>query len=228
MAEDLAKLVADDGSLAIDALASALSAPRHACASAALAPAGHSAPMPRARCPERYLARSRAEREMLSCLRLGDFPMRRYQQRGCGGSDISLARRMQCCYRSRTTGDRYACRKVCGRTDAAVRRTVTRPRCVRASDGCAFRASADTAYCHAVTAAAQAENLARSWALPSAPRLPHHCCSTVRRWCGGGFAVRNLRRSAGEGRDDMWGKRAAMSHRFIQDSLPPRYRFPGG
>ena len=80
LAEDLAKLVADDGSLAIDALAS-MSAPRRAALLRRWL-AGHSAPMPSREMPERIWREVALAREdAFPCLRLGDFSVRRYQQR---------------------------------------------------------------------------------------------------------------------------------------------------
>ena len=88
LAEDLAKLVADDGSLAIDALAS-MSAPR------------------RAALLRRWLARHSAPMHSRD---FATFPCAVISS-GCGGSGINPARRMRC-YRGRTTDNRYGCLKV--------------------------------------------------------------------------------------------------------------------
>ncbi len=109
LAEDLAKLVADDGSLAIDALAS-MSAPRRAALLRRWL-ARHSAPMPSREMTERIWREVALAREdAFPCLRLGDFPCAVISS-GCGGSGINPARRMRC-YRGRTTDNRYGCLKV--------------------------------------------------------------------------------------------------------------------
>ncbi len=117
LAEDLAKLVADDGSLAIDALAS-MSAPRRAAAALA---GRHSAPMPSREMTERIWREVALAREdaFPVCV-LAIFPCAVISG-GCGGSGINPARRMRC-YRGRTTDNRYGCLKVlanwrCNRAD---------------------------------------------------------------------------------------------------------------
>ncbi|VFS67357.1 tRNA(Ile)-lysidine synthase [Raoultella planticola] len=138
LAEDLAKLVADDGSLAIDALASMeRAAPRRA--AAALAGQALCADA-LARDDGANLARSRAGAG--GCLSLSAswrfFPCAVISS-GCGGSGINPARRMRC-YRGRTTDNRYGCLKVlanwrCNQADRYAPRVVKKPVTVR------FRAS---------------------------------------------------------------------------------------
>lgn len=80
LAEDLARLVAADGSLAIEPLA-AMSAPRRAVLLRRWL-AGQHAPMPSREVPERIWREVALAREdAFPCLRLGDFCVRRYQQR---------------------------------------------------------------------------------------------------------------------------------------------------
>lgn len=80
LAEELAKLVAADGTLAIEPLM-VMSAPRRAALLRRWL-AGHNAPMPSREMTERIWREVALAREdAFPCLRLGDFTVRRYQQR---------------------------------------------------------------------------------------------------------------------------------------------------
>ncbi len=80
LAEELASLMADDGTLAIEPLAAVSAARRAALLRRWLA--WHNAPMPSREMPERIWREvAQAREDAFPCLRLGDFTVRRYRQR---------------------------------------------------------------------------------------------------------------------------------------------------